>query len=75
MHEARVEPVVLLLNDDEKIQRILVAGGYRNTAELLTIACTNPSDRGQWTSIVPLSMSLKVASLVYFNGRILAFGR
>ncbi len=75
MREAREEPGMILLNDDEKIQRILVAGGCTKNAELLTIACTNTSDRGQWTFIAPLSKSFRPTLLVCFNGRILAFGR
>ncbi len=75
MHEAREKTGVLLLNDDEEIQRILVAGGSRYTAELLTIACTNTSDHGQWTSIAPFPDTFVTTSLVCYNGRTLAFGR
>ncbi len=75
MHERRFKPGMLLLTDDEQIQRILVAGGRESTAELLTIACTNTSDRGQWTLIAPLSKLFNETSLVCFNGRILAFGK
>ncbi len=55
MHETCERPGMLLLSGNEEIQRILVAGGSNQTAELLTIACRNTSDRGQWTSIAPLS--------------------
>ncbi len=74
MHESRLEPGVLLLSDNEDIQRILVAGGSNQTAELLTISCTNRADHGQWTSIAPFSRKFYETSLVCFNGRILAFG-
>ncbi len=75
MHEAREKSGVLLLNDGEEIQRILVAGGRNQTAEVLKISCTNAEDRGQWTLIAPLSSAFNETSLVCFNGRILAFGR
>ncbi len=41
MHERRFKPGMLFLTDDEQIQRILVAGGCRNTTEMLKIACIN----------------------------------
>ncbi len=75
MHESRFKPGVLLLTDDEQIQRILVAGGVSNTTEMLTIACANAADRGQWTLIAPLSKLFEETSLVCFNGRILALGK
>ncbi len=77
MHESRLKPGVLLLrlSGNEENHRILVAGGGRNTAELLTIAYKNPSDRGQWTLISPLSRRFFETSLISFNGRILAIGR
>ncbi len=75
MRESRFKPGVLLLSDDEKTQRILVAGGGRNTTELLKISCAKQADQGQWTSIAPLSSIFNATSLVFFNNRILAFGR
>ncbi len=75
MHESRFKPGMILLTDDGQIQRILVACGCRNTTEMLTIACTNTSDRGQWTLIAPLSKCFYETSLVWFNSRILAFGK
>ncbi len=75
MHERRFKPGMILLTDDEQIQRILVAGGRRNTTEMLKIACTNTSDRGQCTLIAPLSKLFNETFLVCFNGRILAFGK
>ncbi len=75
MHNMRVKPGVLLLSDIGDTKRVLVAGGWENTAELLTVRCTNTGDRGQWTLIAPLSTSFNTTSLVCFNTRILAFGR
>ncbi len=75
MHTERTKAGVLLLDGNGDIQRILVAGGWSNTAELLKISCTNTSDRGQWTIIAPLSTFFNETSLVCFNGRILAFGK
>ncbi len=75
MREAREKPGVLLLNDDEEIQKILVAGGCNQTAELLTISCLDTADSGQWTLIAPLSKPFNGSSLVWFDGCMLAFGR
>ncbi len=78
MLESRLKPGVLLLlplSGNEENHRVLVAGGGRNTAELLTIAYKNTSDRGQWTLISPLSRRFFEASLICFNGRIFAIGR
>ncbi len=72
MHATPEKPGMLLLNDDEEIQRILVAGGWRSTAELLTIVCTDTSDRCQWTLIAPLSQRMNETNLVWFNGCIFA---
>ncbi len=74
MHESRMRPGMLLLSGNEEIQRILVAGGCDQSAELLTIACTDTADSGQWTLIAPLSKPFN-ATLVWFHGRLLAFGR
>ncbi len=59
---------------DENVQRALVVGGYADKAEVLTIACSNESDRGQWTCIEPLSRKFKRTFLVATHNRILAFG-
>ncbi len=75
MRESRFKTGVLLLSDDKEIQRILVAGGFINTSELLKISCANAADRGQWTLIAPLSNKFNEKTLVCFNGRILAFGK
>ncbi len=75
MHKTRLGPGMLLLSGNEEIQRILVAGGYGQSAELLTISCTDTADSGQWTLIAPLSKPFSRSALVCFNGRIFAFGR
>ncbi len=78
MSEGRGSPGVLQLDrpeDDLCIQRVLVAGGGRNSAEILRINCSDASDRGQWTQIGPLSSELATTFLVALNGRVLAFGK
>ncbi len=74
MHQSGVKPGMLLLNGSEESQRILVAGGYTRTTELLTISCINSADRGQWTLITPLSAPFDNTFLVCFNGRLFAIG-
>ncbi len=74
MHEWRTKPGMRLLPGCEDTQRILLAGGDRKTAELLTISCTDAKDQGQWTLIAPLSKRFYKPSLLFFNGRVLAFG-
>ncbi len=78
MSEGRGSPGVLQLDrpeDDLCIQRVLVAGGGRKSAEILRINCSDASDRGQWTQIGPLSSELATTFLVALNGRVLAFGK
>ncbi len=78
MSEGRGSPGVLQLDrleGDLCIQRVLVAGGGRNTAEILRINCSDASDRGQWTQIGPLSRTLPTTFLVALHGRVLAFGK
>ncbi len=65
MHESRFKPGMLLLTGDEQIQRILVAGGVRNTTEMLKISFANAADRGQWTLIAPLSIFFDETFLVW----------
>ncbi len=48
--------MLLLAGGDRK--RVLVAGGYSSTIEVLQISFSNPSDWGHWTRIVPVSKEL-----------------
>ncbi len=78
MSEGRGSPGVLQLDrpeDDLCIQRVLVAGGGRNSAEILRIDCSDASDRGQWTQIGALNRTLPTTFLVALHGRVLAFGK
>ncbi len=76
MHEAReLRPGMLLLSSSGgDRQRVLVAGGRSDTAEILHLSCRDPSDSGQWTRIAHLSTWFLHASLVEFNKRIFAIG-
>ncbi len=71
-HERR--PGMLLLQAGGDRQRILVAGGRSRTAEILQLSCSDPSDCGQWTRIVPLSEEFFETLLVEFSSRIFAIG-
>ncbi len=75
MNEPRFKPGVILLSGNEETQRILVAGGCKNTAELLKLTWRNTADLGQWTLIAPQPELFDTTSLVCFNGCILAIGR
>ncbi len=75
MHEWRDKPGMLLLRSNDEMQRILVAGGFKQSTELLKISCKNTADCGQWTLISPLSKTLDETWLLFFNERILAIGR
>ncbi len=61
-------------DDSARTQRVLVAGGGRNTAEILRVDCCDASDLGQWTRSGLLSRPLLVIFLVSQNDRVLAFG-
>ncbi len=76
MHEARVwRPGMLLLSSSGgDRQRVLVAGGRSDTAEILHLSCRDPSDSGQWTLIAPLSTEFCSTSLVEFDNRVFAIG-
>ncbi len=76
MHEHRSHrPGMLLLQAGGARQRVLVAGGGRSsTAEILQLSCIDPSDRGQWTLIAPLSALFCKTSLVECSNRIFAIG-
>ncbi len=77
MSEGRCWAGVLQLGSpgsDDRTQRVLVAGGGRNTAEILRVDCCDASDLGQWTRIGLLSRPLSVTFLVSQNDRVLAFG-
>ncbi len=77
MSEGRGSPGVLQIGPpggNDRIQRVLVAGGWRNTAEVLRIDCCDASDCGQWTQIGPLTHELERAFLVILGDRILVFG-
>ncbi len=77
MFEGRCRPGVLQLGlpgGIDRIQRVLVAGGWSNTAEILRIDCTGASDRGEWTRIGPLTRELEITYLVALSSRVLAFG-
>ncbi len=43
------------LSNTGESKQILVVGGWENTTEILTLSCTNTTDRGQWTQNAPLS--------------------
>ncbi len=75
MHERRYQPGMLLLSGNEEIQKIVVAGGCKNTAELLTLTWRNTADLGQWTLIAPPPEHFDTTSLVCFNDCILAIGK
>ncbi len=75
MHEWRDKAGMLLLRSSDEIQRILVAGGYKQSTELLKISCKNTADCGQWTLIAPLSKTLDATWLLFFNERIFVIGR
>ncbi len=78
MSEGRCQPGVLQLDrpeDDLCIQRVLVAGGGRETAEILRVDCTDASDRGQWTQVGHLTRKLYVTFLVALGDHVLAFGK
>ncbi len=75
MSEGRAFSAVLQLGHQEgqnRTQRVLVAGGDRTTAEILTVDCSDPSDRGQWTPIAPLSRELSATCLAALGDRVLA---
>ncbi len=77
MSEGRCRPGVLQLGPpggNDRIQRVLVAGGWSNTAEILRIDCTDASDRGEWTRIAPLTRELEITFLVTLSNSLLAFG-
>ncbi len=77
MSDGRCGPGVLQLGPPEgstRIQRVLVAGGYRDTAEILKVDCTGASDRGQWTQIEPLTRPFEGTLLVAMSARVLIFG-
>ncbi len=77
MSEGRCRPGVLQLGPpggNDRIQRVLVAGGWSNTAEILRIDCSDASDRGEWTQIGHLTRELETTFLVALSSRVLAFG-
>ncbi len=75
MHEGRIDrPGMLLLQAGGDRQRVLVAGGYSRTAEILQLSCSDPSDCGQWTLIAPLSKYFSFPFLVEWSNRIFAIG-
>ncbi len=77
MNNERRKPGVLRLDnlgDAKGVQKVLVVGGRTNTAEMLTISCSDEADLGQWTLIEPLRWMTKCAFLAATNRRILAFG-
>ncbi len=55
MHNCRAKAGMLLLSGNEEIKQIPVVGGLKETTELLTIACTNIKDCGQWALLAPSS--------------------
>ncbi len=72
MTEGRCWPGVLQLDSpgsDDRIQRVLVAGGQQNNAEILEVDCIDVSDGGQWTQIEPLSRKLGLTILVALGDR------
>ncbi len=75
MHEWRDKAGMLLLRSSEKMQRILVAGGYKQSTELLKISCKNTADCGQCTLVSPLSKKLDETWFLFFNEQIFAVGR
>ncbi len=76
MNNARSQPGRLRLDylGDADIQKVLVAGGNNDTAEILTISCSDEADMGQWTLIEPLTRQFNLTFLSATSGRILAFG-
>ncbi len=75
MNEGRIDrPGMLLLHAGGDRQRVLVAGGGSGTADILQLSCSDPSDRGQWTRIAPLSEEFFETLLVEFSSRIFAIG-
>ncbi len=77
MCDGRGSPGMLQMGppgESPRIQRVLVAGGWRDTAEILKVDCTDASDRGQWTRIGRLSRTLKATTLIALNDRVLVFG-
>ncbi len=75
MHEWRDKAGMLLLRGSDEMQRILVAGGYKQTTELLKISCENTADCGQWTLNASLSKKLDETWILFFNEQIFAIGR
>ncbi len=73
MHDARkCRPGMLLLSSSGDRQRVLVAGGFTATAEILHLSCRDPNYRGQWTRIAPLSTEFYYTFLVEFDNRVYA---
>ncbi len=78
MSDGRAFSAVLQLGHQEgrsRTQRVLVAGGDRTTAEILTVDCSDASDRGQWTPIAPMSRELSTTCLAALGDRAFALGK
>ncbi len=76
MNNRRRQAGILSLDHlgDVNVQRVLVAGGNNDTAEILTISCSDEADTGQWTLIEPLKWKFGSTTLTIVDSRILAFG-
>ncbi len=78
MSDGRCDAGVLQMGPPQggtRIQRVLVAGGGRETAEILRIDCPDASDHGQWTQIGHLTHKLYATFLVALGDHVLAFGK
>lgn len=56
------------------VQKVLVAGGWSRTTEVLKFSCNDPFDCGQWTIVGPLTRLFKSTFLVGLKDSIFAFG-
>ncbi len=76
MNSRRSYPGLLKLDHlgDVNVQKVLVAGGAEDTAEILTILCRDEADMGQWTHIKPLNWKFDFTCLTATSDRIIAFG-
>ncbi len=76
MRNRRINPGVLKLDHlgDANVQKVLIAGGRTDTAEILTISCSDEADLGQWTLIETLNRKFECTYLATTSSRILVFG-